>query len=117
MSVALATVLLDVVGKLYSFSILNSNAPIMIAIATALFVWFKHKDWSSKASLLCKLQPYLFGIYLIHVVFVLVFTKEPLYGMIHPAIYIPSAVFIVFIISYGCIWVLYKIPYIRKVVE
>ncbi len=114
---ALAAVLVDVLGKLYSISVLNSNAPLMMAISTALFVWFKQMDWSTRATLLNKMQPYLFGIYLIHALFVLVFIKEPLYGIMHPVLYVPLAVVVVFFISYGCVWVLHRLPYLKRVVE
>lgn len=91
--------------------------PLLILLAVAIFVWFKYRDWTRFSVLFSKVSPCLFGVYLIHSLWVSLFTKEPFYSMLHPIINIPLYVLTIFLLSYGCTFIIRKIPVLRKVVE
>lgn len=107
----------NMVLKIYHWSLFNSYMPFYILMSTALFVWFKYHDWTRLSKLLVNVQPYLFGIYLIHAVWILLFTQERVYYSIHPLLYLPISIVLIFFLSLGSIWLIKKLPYIRKVVE
>lgn len=114
---AASIVVLDVVKKIYSWNLFNSYMPFYVVMSTALFVWFKYHDWTRFSKLFGKVRPYLFGVYLIHIVFVLIFTEERFYYSLHPLIYLPVSIITIFFLSLGGTWVITKIPFLRKVVE
>lgn len=114
---AVLIVVVDIISKMYHWSLFNSYTPFYILMASALFLWFKNIEWSRYAKLLEVVQPYLFGVYLVHVVWVLMFTQDKIYHVIHPIIYLPLSIVIVFFLSLGCSWVFTKIPILKKVVE
>lgn len=114
---AVLIVVVDIISKMYHWNLFSSYTPFYILMASALFLWFKNIEWSRYAKLLEVVQPYLFGIYLIHVVWILLFTQEKFYHVVHPIIYLPLSIIIVFFLSLGCSWIITKIPILKKVVE
>lgn len=114
---ATSIVVLDVIKKIHHWSIFNSYMPLYVMMSTALFVWFRYHNWTRFSKLLGTVQPYLFGVYLIHVFFVSIFTEDNFYYSLHPLMYLPVSIITIFFLSLGCTWVITKIPFIRKVVE
>jgi len=92
------------------YSYLNLNTIIQ---STALFVWLKNTEISSKFVL--KLQNtisnYSYGIYLVHIMVIGILFRNGIYwSFAHPLVSLPVLVTSVTAVSFGIIFLLRKIP-------
>lgn len=110
-------------------------SPNVIFMGTALFVYWKDYDWESFAIRFPKIHNFVvwfsslsFGVYLVHALILDVFKNGYLNGITigsseffnikgHPIWCVPVFVSLAIAISLGIIWVLTKIPVLKKLVN
>ena len=125
---AAASVIFQIIGTIlisYKLNIANillykNSTPNVAIQAIAVFLIIKETSvkihfYEKAKSILFTLSKYSFGIYLVHDLFNQFFSKlgfTPTY--FNPLLMIPFRAIITFILSFLIIWVLDKIPFIRK---
>lgn len=96
----------------------NNMFPNVVLMAAAWFVLFKYtvKNASQrKKRIVYRISEYSLGMYLVHIFFVKVISKTPLNTLSYPAfISVPVGAVIVFVLSYISVWLIKKIPGLRK---
>lgn len=89
---------------------------LLEAIAIFVFVKYNLNYLSDKSRLLVRISKYTFGIYLVHILVIKV--ANDMFGInssiFYSAIYVPCFSILVFIISYGIILVLDKVPIVNR---
>lgn len=92
-------------------------SPQIALLASAIFVWAKYADWQRWRLLIGRLRPLLFGIYLVHLVWVIPLTRDFVYTRLHPAVYVPLCSVVVFLLSMASAWLISKMPLLRRTIE
>ncbi|MEM6252516.1 MAG: acyltransferase family protein [Cyanobacteria bacterium P01_D01_bin.156] len=88
-------------------------------IPMSISVMYLLKEWNIPAlneTATKKIALLTFGIYLVHPIVIEVLNKTDYLRAVHPAIAIPTSTAIVFTVSLGISWALYKIPYLNRTI-
>lgn len=94
--------------------------PHVIMMSTALYVWMKaHADslQSRLAGFMNYVRKDLFGIYLTHAIWLIVFNRSSFRFLCSQAITLPIICIVIFILSLYTTKLIRQIPFLRKVVE
>ncbi|RZJ64307.1 MAG: hypothetical protein EOO50_16025 [Flavobacterium sp.] len=94
------------------------NTPNVVLMSTGLFLWIReYKPTNLKViEYASRFGKYSYGIYLAHVFILMKLHSNGLRGsLIHPAIGVPMVTVICFAMTFGLIWLLHRVPFLKKI--
>lgn len=113
----IGTVLLQTDDGYFNSLLYDFSTPNVALMVMSLFVFAKYwGGFNKKYCLLRVISKYSFGIYFIHI-FVLLFLERfgISYNFINPYIGIPITILLCFILSISVLWIMSKIPILKRV--
>lgn len=106
-------------NKYYSSFLCYRNLPIILASLSAYVLLLSLPELKSDKvkGFLSRISPVLFGIYLSHIIWFDFLIKENKVYEINSFIGIPAATILIFTVSLTVVYILSKIPIVRKIIE